>query len=481
VALQSVDFEVQAGTVHALVGANGAGKSTLIKILSGYYPEYEGQIEVNGTPVAITRPADALELGIEVVHQEVDTTLIPYLSVAENLLIEKLASGRTGTFIQWRTLYQEARDTAERLGLDIDVRKRVEDLSLHQKQLLVIARAISRNVAYLVLDEPTSSLGLHEIDRLFEILRILKQKGVGIIHVSHRLAEVREIADEVSVLRNGQKVAHFVGEVSLPKIVEAMLGVPASESFPPRDGRDRGEVVLEVRHLWRRGHISDISFQLHRGEVLGLTGLTGSGKTELLRLLFGADRPDAGEILVEGRSVRFGHPGMAVEHGIFLIPEERRRQGLLVENSVRENIALPFLRLFSLAGWMLPQRETLHAQKIIQRVGLVPPRPEMPVKNLSGGNQQKVVIGKWLGREPRVMLFDEATQGIDVGAKREVYNLVQHLAQRSGILFASSEIDEVLSLADRVLVMRDGRIVAEFPAAEASRQAVLEYATGARG
>lgn len=480
VALQDVDFEVHSGTVHALVGANGAGKSTLIKILSGYYPEYQGQIKIDGTPVIVTKPADALARGIEVVHQEVDTTLIPYLSVAENLLIEKLASGRTGTFIRMGQLYKEARQMAERLEMDMDVRKRVEDLSLHQKQLLVIARALSRRLTFLILDEPTSSLGLREIDRLFELLRTLKQQGVGIIYISHRLAEVREIADEVSVLRNGRKVAHFTGNLDLVQIVEAMLGMPAEGTFPPKHGGDRGEVVLDVRNLGQRGRIHDVSFQLHRGEILGITGLTGAGKTELLHLLFGAQRPDTGEILIDGQPVRFNRPGTAVNHGVFLIPEERRRQGLLVENSVRENITLPFLKLFSTAGWVLRQRENNHAQHIIKQVGLTPPEPEMKVKNLSGGNQQKVVIGKWLGGEPRVMIFDEATQGIDVGAKREIYNLARRLADKTGVIFASSEIDEVLGLADRVLVIRDGRVVAEFPAAEADRQVVLEYATGAR-
>jgi simple sugar transport system ATP-binding protein len=480
VALEDVNFEVHSGTIHALVGANGAGKSTLVKILSGYYPDYQGQIKIDGSPVTITRPADALARGIQVVHQEVDTTLIPYLSVAENLLIERLASGRTGTFIRTGQLHKEARQMAERLGLEIDVRKRVEDLSLHQKQLLVIARALSRHLAYLILDEPTSSLGLQEIDRLFELLSILKERDVGIIYISHRLAEVREIADEVSVLRNGRKVAHFTGNLNLTQIVEAMLGMPAEETFPPRNEHNRGEVVLEVRNLGQRGRVHDVSFQLHRGEILGITGLTGAGKTELLHLLFGAENPDSGEILIKGQRVRFSRPGTAVKHGIFLIPEERRRQGLWVENSVRENITIPFLKSFSAAGWVLRQRENRHARHIIRQVGLVPSEPEMQVKNLSGGNQQKVVIGRWMGREPRVMIFDEATQGIDVGAKQEVYNQARRLAEKAGVIFASSEIDEVLGLADRVLVMRDGCVVAEFAAAEADRQVVLEYATGAR-
>jgi len=480
VALGGVDFEVREGTVHALVGANGAGKSTLVKILSGYYPSYQGRIEVGGRLVHISRPADAMAVGIQVVHQEVDTTLIPYLTVAENLFIEKLAAGKDGPVIRWGRMHEEAREMAMRVGFRVDVRRRVEDLSLHEKQLLVIARAVSRHVRYLILDEPTASLGMHEVERLFEIIRGLKRQGVGIIYISHRLGEVSEIADEISVLRGGEKVAHFAGDVDMSQVVEAMLGARVEETFPEPATRTGGEVILEARHLTRRGRVHDVSFLLRRGEILGVTGLVGAGKTELMQLLFGADRLDAGEILIRGRKVRVNHPRVAVQHGIFLIPEERRRQGLLLESSVRENLTLPFLRLFSLAGWVLRRRELVHAQRVMEQVGITPPRPEMPVKNLSGGNQQKVVIGKWFGREPQVMIFDEATQGIDVRAKRDVYALARDVSRRAGVIYVSSEIDEVLGLADRVLVMRDGRIVAEFSAAEADRQRVLEYATGTR-
>ena len=480
VALDDVLFEVQCGRVHALVGANGAGKSTLIKILSGYYEDYEGQIELDDQPVKVQRPSDAFDLGVEVVHQEVDTTLIPYLTAAENLMIEKLGTRKAGAVINWRSLYAEARQAAGRVGLKVDMHRRVEDLSLHEKQLLVIARAVSRKVRFLILDEPTASLSLSEVEALFELLKSIKSEGVGIIYISHRLSEVKEVADEISVLRNGRMVAHFDDTADMSKVVEAMLGRPAEEAFPPRDGAERGALVLEARRLSRQKAVRDVSLQVYQGEILGLTGLVGAGKTELLRLLFGADRPEEGEILLDGRPVRFREPSDAVAKGVFLIPEERRRQGLIVEDPIFKNITLPFLQLFSSASWMLKRRELAHSLKIIQQVGLTPPRPEMQVMNLSGGNQQKVVIGKWFGRKPTVMLFDEATQGIDIKAKRDVYDLARQLSREAGVIYASSEIDEVLGLADRVLVMCNGRIAAELPAQESSRQVVLEYATGIR-
>ncbi len=482
VALKDVNLEVTGGRIHALVGANGAGKSTLIKILTGYYSDYEGQIEINGTPVTISRPSEAFAHGIEVVHQEVDTTLVPYLSVAENLLIEKLASGATGTFLRRGKLFKEARRIIEGLdlSLNIDVRQRVEDLSLHQKQLLVIARAISRKASFLILDEPTASLDLGDTKRLFNILKRLREQGVGIIYVSHRLSEVKELADEVTVLKDGRKVAHFVGDFDLAQVVEAMLGVSQAEAFPPREKRELGEVVLEARHITQHGHVYDVSFQVHRGEILGITGLTGAGKTELLHLLFGSRKPDAGEVLIDGRRIQFSHPGSAVRYGIYLVPEERRRQGLLLEETVRANIALPFLKMFCMWGVVRKRLEKNHAQRVIKQVKLVPPDPEKKVKYLSGGNQQKVVVGKWLGKKARVIMFDEATQGIDVGAKREIYRLVHNLARDAGVIFASSDIEEVLGLADRILVIRNGRVVAEFSASEADRRVVLEYATGVR-
>lgn len=480
VALDNVDLELRGGHVHVLIGANGAGKSTLIKILTGYYPSYEGTIEINGQVVSIHKPADAFRYGIEVVHQEVDTTLVPYLSIAENLLIEKLAASETGFFIQKKELFRQARQILQNLQLDIDVTRLVADLSLPQKQLLVIARAISRNASFLILDEPTAALSLSDVNRLFAIIRNLKQKGVSFLYVSHRLSEIQEIADEVTILRGGRKVAYFNHETfEMSKAVEAMIGSQPGDIFPPRQQVVEHELVLEVRNLGQGNRLKGISFQAFRGEVLGITGLTGAGKTELLNILSGSEQADQGDVILDGKVVHFQQPKDAIQQGVFLIPEDRRRQGLLVESSVRINVTLPFLRSFSYLGFVQSLKEMKHVLHIIDLLRLVPPHPEMVVKHLSGGNQQKVVIGKWLLKQCRVMLFDEATQGIDIGAKQEVYALIRKLSLSSAVIFASSDVDEVLGLADRVLVMRDGQIVGEFNAQHVDRQQVMELATGA--
>ncbi len=482
VALKDVSLEVQPGRILALVGANGAGKSTLIKILTGFYDEYEGTIEIDGQPVDIRKPAEAQALGIEVVHQEVDTVLIPYLTVSENLLIEQLAHGGGGPLVNWRAMHRETKAALDRIGLKVDPRARVEDLVLHEKQMLVIARAISHRVRYLIFDEPTTSLGPQQVDRLFEVIRALKADGVGIIYISHRLNEVLTLADDVMVLRNGERVAQFARDAcDIGAITRAMLGTSMSEAFPPRPQRTPGEVVLEARGLTRAPALNDVSLQVRKGEIVGIAGLVGAGKTELLRALFGADPVDSGEFLVDGRPLKLTSPDRAVQHGIYLVPEERRSQGVLVQDSIRKNVSLPFLGQFAHAAlWMSRALELAHARSIIEQVGVVPARPETLVQNLSGGNQQKVAIGKWFGRPARVMMFDEATQGIDVKAKRDIYELVHRLSEDAGVIYASADIDETLALADRILVMRDGRIVAELSAAEADRQLVMEYATGAR-
>lgn len=479
VALDKVDFELSSGKVHALIGANGAGKSTLIKILTGYYPDYEGRIEINGEEISIHKPSDAFKYGIEVVHQEVDTTLIPYLTVAENLLIEKIASPSMGLFVRKNELFDEARTIIQKIHLDIDVRKQVVDLTLPEKQLLVIARALSRQAAFIVLDEPTSSLSLIETQQLFEIIRNLKKQGVSFLYVSHRLGEIQEIADEVTILRNGQKVAYFTRqELDLSKAIEAMLGMPSNEVFPNKPEEILQQRILEVRNLTQKERLCDLSFYVNKGEVLGITGLTGAGKTELLHILFGSTRPDAGEIILEGKKINLRHPRDAIQLGIYLVPEDRRNQGLFIENSVAQNISFPFLKYMSKAGFVMLDEERKYASELISKVRLIPPDPDKIVKNLSGGNQQKVVVGKWLGRQPKIIIFDEATQGIDVGAKRDIYILVRNLAQDAAVIFASSDIDEVLGISDRVIILRDGQLVAEFKPETIERQKVMEIIVG---
>ncbi|NJL92956.1 MAG: sugar ABC transporter ATP-binding protein [Anaerolineae bacterium] len=482
VALKDVSLTVEAGQVMALVGANGAGKSTLIKILTGYYEHYEGRIEIDGQAVTLRKPADASQHGIQAVYQEVDTVLVPTLTVTENLLMNETVQRKRRLLMNWGALNQRARNILTEMHLNIPPRRRVESLVLHEKQMLVIARAVNQRVRYLIFDEPTTSLSLPEVDQLFRVIRRLTQQGVGIIYISHRLAEVREIADDITILRGGEKVAEFpVGDFDVGRISEAMLGTAMTEAYPPKRVEAPGDVMLEAKNLSRRRALQDVSFSVRQGEILGIAGLVGAGKTELVRALFGADRVDSGSVLVRGKRLRGGSPGRAVRQGVYLVPEERRSQGVLVEDPIRKNIALPFLSAFSwVFGIMRRGQEVARTQAVIQDVGLTPPNPHMLVQNLSGGNQQKVAIGKWFTRPPRVMIFDEATQGIDVRAKQDVYRLAQRVCDHAAVIFSSSDIDEVIGVANRVIVMKDGRIVAELAAHELDRNLILEYATGAR-
>lgn len=481
VALSEMSMEVQGGQVMALVGANGAGKSTLIKILTGYYSSYEGKIEVDGTPANIYQPLDASRYGIQAVYQEVDTVLVPDLTVAENLLLNNVVQNPRHVMMNWRAINQHAQAFLQDMNLHIDPKRRVEELVLHEKQMLVIARAVHQKVKYLIFDEPTTSLSLREVDQLFGVIQRLKAEGIGIIYISHRLAEVRRIADHITILRNGRKVTDFpVSEFDVGRISEGMLGAPMTEAYPPKQDLAQDDIILEVRNLHRKKALHNINFKVRRGEILGVAGLVGAGKTELMRALFGADAIDGGSILIEGAPVQLRSPNQAVAAGIYLIPEERRSQGVIVEDPVHRNISLPFLQQFSwVTGIMRRAQELNNATHITQDVGLNPPNIHALVKNLSGGNQQKIAIGKWFGKRGKVMMFDEATQGIDVRAKRDVYELAQKLCENSAVIYASSDIDEVIGVANRVIVMRDGRIVAELAAHELDRNVILAHATGA--
>jgi simple sugar transport system ATP-binding protein len=482
VALENVDLQIESGRVLAIVGANGAGKSTLIKILTGYYDQYDGHIRIDGQGVTLHHPADAQRLGVHAVYQEVDTVLVPTLTVSENLLLNRFADAQQGAFVDWRDLHRLASAALSRIGLDIDPRRRVDELVLHEKQMLVIARAVSQNVRVLVFDEPTTSLSDHETRRLFEIIQSLKAAGVGIVYISHRLPEVAEIADDVVVLRGGRKITQFPGHAfDLEQVTAAMLGTALTELYPPKPVVQAGALVLEVDHLQRSGALSVAHLRAHQGEILGIAGLVGAGKTELLRALFGADRVDSGAVRLDGRAISLQSPTEAVRAGIFLVPEERRAQGVLVEDPLYSNISLPFLGQFVwLKGIVNRVRERQHATSIIHRLGITPPNPNAVVHNLSGGNQQKVAVGKWLAGSARLMLFDEATQGIDLRAKHDVYLIARQIAESAAVIFASSDIDEIVGVADRAVVMRDGAIVAELSGAQLDRSLILEYATGAR-
>ena len=476
-ALDQVHLDILRGEVHALCGENGAGKSTLMKIISGAQSFTSGRMFFEGESVQFKTTREAQDSGISMIYQEFN--LIPELSVAENLFIGRVPVNKYGK-VNWKKLDSDAQVLLKRVGLEISTKQLISELTIGEAQMVEIAKCLSSDAKLIIMDEPTASLTDKEIEFLFQIVDNLKSQGISIIYISHRLGEVSAIADEISVLRNGKKVAHFnKEEIDMSRIVEAMLGMLIEEEFPSKSKKQRGEALLELKNLNRKGYVNNINLTVYKGEVLGITGLVGAGKTELLRLIFGADTPDGGQILIQGQEKRINSPGQAVKEGIFMIPEERRTQGILVEDSIRENITLPFLNLFSLLSFVIKKRETKHTLKIIDKIGLTPPKPEMLVKNLSGGNQQKVVIGKWFGREPLVMIFDEATIGIDVRAKQDVYQLSHDLGQNAGVIYASSDIDEILGVSDRVLVMRDGEIVAEMSGENATRHEVLEYATGA--
>ena len=467
-ALQHVGCDFEGGRVKALVGANGAGKSTLMKVLSGVNSNYTGQITFDGRPVEIRSPGDAKKLGIEIVYQEVDTALVPSLSVGENIMTEYLVYGlKKGGVVNWKHLHSEAARVLERLHVPLDTHVLVSSLTLAQKQMVVIARAALGNCSFLILDEPTAPLSQNETEKLFDLVRQLKAEGVGIIFISHRLDELFEICDSITVLRDGQLIKTFDLDetTTIPSIVELMLGRAYNEAID-RSGREIGGTLLETRGLADREHrVTGVDMTVRRGEIVGLSGLVGAGKTELCKTLFGAFGKQEGELLLNGRPVQASSPAQAVKSGMAFIPEERRKEGILVGEPVVSNLSLATLSKHTRA---LSVDLKIKTPSIRQRVGL-----------LSGGNQQKVTIGKWLDSGADLYIFDEPTKGIDVGAKAEVYRLIVELArQGKGIIYASSEQSEIMSLTDRVYVMYSGKIQKELVTAETDEAELLFYSTG---
>lgn len=475
-ALNGVDFELQSGEIHALLGANGAGKSTLIKILSGAYSVDEGSIRLHGTLVQMSSPKEAISLGIQCVYQEVDTALVPELTVSENIMLDSLVQG--SRWISWGRMHKRAASILENIGISLPVRKKVEELSIAQKQLVLIARAVAHKAKIVIFDEPTAPLSLEESDRLFQIMHRLKAEGVGIIFISHRLSEVFQISDRITVMRDGQHVStKQASQTDVQQVIEAMLGKTFNEEFP-KEQADIGEVLLEVRGLKRGTKVRNVDFTLRRGEILGIAGLVGAGKTELSRLLFGADQAEGGEIRLKGRALNLRGPVDAVHAGIALVPEERRKQGILVEESIKHNLSLPILEKLSRFGFIRRGKERTHADEMVKRLGVMPPNPEQALKHLSGGNQQKVAVGKWLPTGAEVYLFDEPTKGVDVGAKSDIFRLIGKLAKEGkGVIYFSCEISEILGIADRILVMSYGSVLKELSREEATQDQVLYYAS----
>jgi len=478
-ALSGVDFRLFAGEVHALMGQNGAGKSTLIKVLTGVYPADAGELTLNGETVHPASPAAAQRLGISTVYQEVN--LCPNLSVAENIFAGRYPRRSAAGLwrIDWPRMAVEARALLARLNLDIDVTRLLASYPVAVQQMVAIARALGVEAKVLILDEPTSSLDEQEVERLFAVLRQLRSEGMAILFVTHFLEQMYAISDRITVLRNGELVGEYL-KADLPPaaLITAMvgreLGAAAGRNEPLHEGAmiATGPALLDARGLGRRGELNPTDLLLHRGEVVGVGGLLGSGRTELARLLFGLDRADSGELHIDGQRVRFDNPAQAIRHGLAMCPEERKFDGIVADLSVRENIALALQARLGIWNYLSQARQKEIADRFVKALGIKTADIDTPIALLSGGNQQKVVLARWLATEPRLLILDEPTRGIDVAAKQEIMNEILLLARGGlAVLFISSEMDEVVRVADRIVVMRDRSKVGELPG-NSSEQAV---------
>ncbi len=477
-ALSDVELTVERGEILALVGENGAGKSTLMRILNGVFAPDAGQILWNGQPVTLHSPHDAQRLGISMIHQEL--ALIPYLDVGKNIYLGREPRGSLPGTVNWAKLYEQARQQLDRLGLDLDPRRQVRFLPLAQQQMVEVAKALSLDARLIVMDEPTSSLTEREVETLFQQMRVLRAQGVSVIYISHRLEEVFAIADRVAVLRDGSLVGcRPVADLTPEQVIRMMVGRELSQVYEKGGEASVGDVVLAVEHLSREGAIQDVTFRLHAGEILGVAGLVGAGRTELAETLFGVHPATSGTIRLNGQEVTIQRPAQAIRNGIALVPEDRKAAGLFLRMNVATNIVMALLGRLAQWGIIPWARVEQIARDFVERLDIRTPSLQQRVRNLSGGNQQKVVIARWLTLEPKVLILDEPTRGIDVGAKAEIYRLMHQLAGRGvGILMISSELPEILGVSDRVLVMREGRLVGEFDPRTATQDDLMSAATG---
>ncbi|NMB12682.1 MAG: sugar ABC transporter ATP-binding protein [Firmicutes bacterium] len=477
-ALKHCYFELKAGEVHALVGENGAGKSTLMKVLTGVYTKDAGRILYKGKEVEVPNPKAAQDLGIAIIHQELH--LMPHLTVAQNIFIGREPRKGARFVLDEKQINQKAQALLNMMNLDLDPKARVGDLTVAKQQMVEIVRALSFRSEVLIMDEPTSMLTGTEIDELFRIIRELRDRGVGIVHISHRMEELKQISDRVTVMRDGRYIDTVETQaVTIDKIISMMVGQEIYETARSLPLETKSEVVLKVRNLNRGRALKDISFELRRGEILGFAGLVGAGRTEVARAIFGADPIDFGEIYVHGERVQIGTPNDAVKFGIGYLSEDRRRYGVLPTMDVETNIiAAAFEKFTSNLGWV--NKPSCHdaAQTQVDELRIKTPSLQQRVRYLSGGNQQKVVMAKWMVRDCDILICDEPTRGIDVGAKSEVYKLLNDLAESGkAIIMISSELPEILRMSHRIIVMCEGRITGELTAAEATQERILQYAT----
>jgi rhamnose transport system ATP-binding protein len=475
-ALADVSFAIHPGTVHALVGENGAGKSTLVKVITGVIEPDDGELLIDGRPVWIGDAQTAHKLGIVAMYQE--PTVFPDLSVAENVFAGRHPRSRLHT-VDWRAMQAEAMRILGELGVDFGPDTPVRGLGVADRQLLEIAKALSTQARLLIMDEPTAALSPNEVDNLFVTVRKLRERGVAVVYISHRLEEVGAIADTVTVLRDGRHIeTRPAAELSQAEIIKLMVGRSLDALFPKEEA-EIGDVVLAANGLTRRGIFADVSFELRRGEIVGLAGFVGAGRTEVARSIFGVDPLDAGRLEIEGHPFRPRSPRAALRRGLAYLPEDRLHEGLVQPMSVSDNISMAVLPELTAGGFLRPRLERALARRFMEQLSIKATSPSQVVRSLSGGNQQKVVLGKWLAAEPRILILDEPTHGVDVGTKADVHRTISHLAaQGMTILLISSELPEILGMSDRVLVMREGRLVAELSRAEATQESVIQAAAG---
>lgn len=474
-ALDDVRFDLRSGEVMALLGENGAGKSTLMKILSGVYTRDGGSMEIFGKEYGDLNPKLAQEVGVAIIHQELN--MCKHLSVAENMYLGREKT--RGVILSNSEMEAEARAILDELNIGLEPQQIVGDLPVSKQQMVEIAKALSTNARILIMDEPTSALTAREIEDLFRIIKDLKAKGCGIVYISHRLEELQHIVDRVTIMRDGQYITSMkFQDVTMDEMIAHMVGREIKEKFP-RVSCEKGKKVLEVKHLNAGPMVRDVSFDLYEGEIVGFAGLMGAGRTETTRAIFGVDPKTGGEIILDGREVKIYKPEDAIKAGIVLAPEDRKKDGLCTKLSIRHNIALPNLDLIcSKLGVVSSAKEQEMCSRVVKDLKVKTPNVEVSAGNLSGGNQQKIVVGKWLARDSRVVIFDEPTRGIDVAAKVEIYNLMNDLKKQGiAVMFVSSEMPEVMGIADRIIVMCDGRITGELSAQEATQNQILTYAT----
>jgi ABC-type sugar transport system ATPase subunit len=478
IAVDDVSFEVRAGEVHALVGENGAGKSTLMKMLAGSFDDYTGQILIGGRVALLHSPTLAKRHGVGMIYQEL--SLARPISIMENLLAGRLP--HRGPFLDKARARAQARELLASVGLDLDPNLPIEDISQHEAQLVEIAKVLGNNPSILVMDEPTSALSHEEVERLFRIIGDLKRRGIAIVYISHHLPEIFRIADRVTVMRDGKKIAtRPIGEVSRAEIVQMMVGRSVKE-FYRRAERSIGEVRLRIRGLSRFGFFHQVAFEARRGEILGICGLSGAGRTELARVLTGLDRADEGSIELDGRPVRGTAMADFLEQGISYLTEDRKVEGLAVRLPVEDNVLSAIVDRLSSAGVYSQGRGKARVERLIGELSIYPPDPSRTVGNLSGGNQQKVLLAKWLASEPKVLILDEPTRGVDIGAKMTIHASIEKLAgEGCTVLLISSDLPELVGLCDRVMIMRKGHFIREMQYSECSEESLLLAANGDTG